>query len=209
VSARRSLPDAFLAKLRSLQASYLIEKDPIKQSGFGGGARRWREEREPILDAIDVDGDLLDMGCANGYLLECLMAWGRQRGRQITPHGLDQGEGLIQLARQRLPGFAANFHVGNAWDWRPRRRYHYAYTLCDCVPEEYLEEYVIRILHRIVAPGGRLILGAYGSRSKNLSPFDTADFLRSRGFAVTGASTGGDPPMASFAWTDRPVSATA
>jgi hypothetical protein len=148
------------------------------------------------------------MGCANGYLLECLMAWGRERGREITPHGLDQGEGLIQLARQRLPNFCDNFQVGNAWDWQAPRRYHYVYTLCDCVPHEYLAEYVRRIWHQVVAPGGRLILGAYGSRSRNLPPFDVAEFLRSRRCTVAGISTGGDPPITSFAWIDRSVSAT-
>ena len=206
MNARRSLPEAFLAKLRSLESSYLIEKDPIKQSGFGGGAKRWRAEREPILDAIEADGDLLDMGCANGYQLECLMAWGQER--EITPHGLDQGEGLIQLARRRLPNFAANFHLGNAWDWQPPRRYHHVYTLCDCVPHDYLEEYLRRVLHQVVAPGGRLILGAYGNRSRDQSPLNTASFLRSLGFAVAGSTAGGDPPITSFAWMDRPLSSS-
>jgi len=199
------LPQSFLNELKALECSYLAEKDPIRQSGFGGGPRRWRAEREPILEAIEADEDLLDVGCANGYLLQCLMAWGQERGLEITPHGLDQGPGLIELARQRFPGFASNFHVGNAWDWRPPRRYRYVYTLVDCVPGEYLPEYVRRVLHRMVAPGGRLILGAYGSRSRNTTPLDVGGFLKSLGYTAAGSATGGQPSVTSFAWVNRPA----
>jgi hypothetical protein len=68
------LPPDFLNRARSLEASYLQTDDPIRQSGFGGGSERWRAERSPILNAIESDGDMLDIGCANGYLLECLVA---------------------------------------------------------------------------------------------------------------------------------------
>lgn len=63
----RTLPNDFLCELELLEAAYLKEDDRIRQSGFSGGAERWRAERGPILDAIDTDGDLLDVGCANGY----------------------------------------------------------------------------------------------------------------------------------------------
>ena len=78
--ARRQLPERFLRELEALESSYLSDDDPIRQSGFGGGPERWRSEREPILEAIEGNGDILDIGCANGYLLECLMIWGRERG---------------------------------------------------------------------------------------------------------------------------------
>ena len=68
----------FLQDLWALEAAYLKEDDPIRQSGFRRGADRWRAERGPILDAIETDEDLLDIGCANGYLLERLVKWGRR-----------------------------------------------------------------------------------------------------------------------------------
>jgi hypothetical protein len=76
------------------------------------------------------------------------------------------------------------------------------YALYDCVPVDYLVEYAERLLQRAVAPGGRLILGAYGSRSRREDPFDIAGFLRTAGFAVAGAVTGGKPPVTAFAWVD-------
>src|ERR671937_40228 len=66
------LPPSFLQHLAHLEAAYLRETDPIRQSGFSGGAERWRAERSPILLAIPESGTVLDVGCANGYLLECL-----------------------------------------------------------------------------------------------------------------------------------------
>lgn len=199
----RKLPSSFLQQLKELEESYLAEGDPIRQSGFGGGPVRWRSEREPILEAIEMDGDLLDVGCANGFLLECLVEWASERGTALTPHGLDQGAELIELAKQRLPAHKSNFHVGNAWDWESPRQFQYVYTMHDCVPIEFLEEYIQRLLSRIVSTKGRLIIGAYGSRSQGTPPFDVEHFLKSRGFSVAGTAGDGKPPITSFAWVDK------
>ena len=197
-----ALPREFLSELEALEESYLAEGDPIRQSGFGGGPERWRAERGPILDAIESGGDLLDVGCANGHLLECLVAWGGERALRIVPHGVDRSARLIELARTRLPAFASNLHVGNAWDWVPPRRYRYVYAIWDCVPSDYLPEYVRRLGRRTVEPGGRLIVGAYGSRSRGIGQPDVTALLTDLGLAVAGAAQGGKPPITSFAWTD-------
>jgi SAM-dependent methyltransferase len=201
-----NLPAEFIAKLEALGSSLLQEEDPIRQSGFGGGPERWRAEREPILDGVDEDGTFLDIGCANGYLLECLVAWARERGAELDPHGLDRSAGLVGLARERLPAFASQLFVGNAWSWESPRRFRYVYTLDDCVPPEYLSRYVRRILGSMVEPAGRLILGAYGSRSRGIPPSDVEGFLRALGLAVAGSAAGGDPPITRFAWVDARAS---
>jgi len=164
---------------------------------------RWRAEREPILEAIETHGDLLDVGCANGFLLECLVEWASERGIALVPYGIDQGAKLIEIARQRLPAHKSNFHVGNAWDWEPPRQFQYVYTMHDCVPIEFLEEYLQRLLSRVVCTEGRLIIGAYGSRSQGTPPFDVEGFLESRGFSIVGTGEGGKPPITSFAWVDK------
>jgi SAM-dependent methyltransferase len=199
----RELPQEFLRKLDALERSYLAETDPIRASGFGGGPKRWRAEREPLLDAVTHDGDILDVGCANGYLLECLVRWGSERGRILIPHGVDRSAALIELARDRLPDFAENLHVGDAWTWAPPREYDYVYALHDCVPLEYLAQYIARLFERAVMVGGRLIVGAYGSRSSGLRPYDVTGFLRSQGYEVLGRSCGGSPPVAEFAWVEK------
>ena len=196
------MPKSFLVELEALESSYLGEDDPIRQSGFGGGRARWRSERDPILDAIDGDGEILDIGCANGYLLECLVTWGRERGLLLQPFGLDQGARLIDLAKLRLPDFESNFVVGNAWDWEPPRRFRYVYTLYDCVPMSYLAEYLHRLHERFLTPQGRLIVGAYGSHSRGVPALNVAEALASAGLVVAGSSAVGNLPIARFAWVD-------
>ncbi len=196
------LPGEFLRYLEVLEKAYLAESDPIRASGFGGGAERWRQEREPLLDAVEADGDLLDVGCANGHLVECLVDWAGERGQCLTPYGVDYGSRLIAQARKLLPQWASHFYVGNAWDWEPPRRYRYVYTLYDCVPRSHLSRYLQRLAGEFVEPSGRLILGAYGSRSRGFGPFDVRSGLEQAGLRVTGSSQGGAPPVAAFAWTD-------
>ncbi len=200
--AAPALPGEFLRYLDVLEKAYLAESDPIRGSGFAGGPERWRREREPLLDAVEGDGDLLDVGCANGYLLECLVEWARERGSELVPYGVDNGARLIERARTRLPHWASHFYVGNAWDWPPPRRFHYVYTLYDCVPRSHLDRYLRRLANDVVAPAGRLIVGAYGSRSRGHAPFDVRGGLERAGFRVAGESSGGEPPIALFAWTD-------
>ena len=195
-----TLPEEFISELRELEKSYLSVSDPIQQSGFGGGAERWRKERGVILEAVDGDGDFLDIGCANGYLLECLVGWAEERGILLTPYGVDIGPRLIERAKQRLPQHAADFWVANAWDWRPPRKFRYVYTLYDCVPARFFRAYVRRLVERYVAKSGTLIIGAYGSYSRNEPARDVADDLRSFGFAVAGNASVGPPLATRIAW---------
>lgn len=198
--ARQPLPSDFLAQLHSLEASYLRESDPMRQSGFAGGPERWRLEREPILTPMVEDGDILDVGCANGHLLECLVAWAREREVRLTPYGVDQGARLVALARRRLSQYSDNFYVANAWEWEPPRRFRYVYSVHDCVPEELFGAYVERLLNVAVAPGGLLILGAYGSQSRGIQPLDLGQALTSSGLTPAGGVTVGEPPISRFAW---------
>jgi len=197
------LPPEFLAHIGSLEGAYLASDDPIEQSGFHGGPERWRSEREPILNAVDGDGSFLDAGCANGYLLECLIRWARDRGVTLEPYGVDIGPRLIAEAKRRLNAFADNFWVANAWDWRAPRRFRYVYTLNDCVPPQLLRAYVLHLLDSVVEPGGRLIVGSYGSRSRGEPPLEIAEALASFGLDVTGRAYGGEPPITAFAWVDN------
>jgi SAM-dependent methyltransferase len=198
----RALPNDFLSALAALPEAYLQHTDPIRQSGFGGGAERWKAEREPILDGVIQSGSFIDIGCANGYLLECLVEWGRERGLELEPFGLDLNAELIALARRRFPDLESNFYLANAWMWEPPKRFDFVYSLYDNVPLTYLADYIRHLLSNAVAPGGRLIVGAYGSRTRNEPAFDVAQFIKSAGFEVAGPVSAGSVPEARFAWVD-------
>ncbi len=88
---------------------YLRGENPRAQSGFGGDERRWELARRPIVTAIDRDGSFLDIGCANGYLLESVVRWATHR---IEPYGLDFPRCSWSLARRRLPQWADRIFLG-------------------------------------------------------------------------------------------------
>ena len=90
----RSRDDFFDSLRRDIAAYYLAEPDnPYRMSGRSKGAERWEETRRCIALAIDAPGDVMDIGCANGLLLESLLAWSPHR---IVPHGIDFVQELIE-----------------------------------------------------------------------------------------------------------------
>ncbi|HZU99470.1 MAG TPA: class I SAM-dependent methyltransferase [Planctomycetota bacterium] len=156
--------DFFTRELALHESAYLATDDPRAQSGFRGDAARWERARRVIARAIDEDGAFLDVGCANGLLLESLVAWTALDGRRIEPFGLDISERLAALARARVG--AERIFVGNALTWRPPRRFDFVRTELVYVPEARRAEYLTRLLRDVVAPDGRLIVCSYGSATR-------------------------------------------
>ena len=197
----------FESMRRDFRRRYLASDDPWRQSGWGSTPERWRLAREVILSAVERSGTFVDIGCANGLLLECLIAWATERGVVIEPHGIDLVPELIELARKRLPAYASNFATANAFTWIPLRRYDYAHLLLESAPPSRHREFISRILDSAIARGGRLIVSNYGSRSKNETPFDVAGYLSSLSFAVAGSASASEPDgfvITRTAWIDSP-----
>ena len=178
---------------------YLAEPgNPYRESGRSSGAARWEETRRCIADSVDRDGDFMDVGCANGLLLETLATWCRERGHAIVPHGIDFVPELIELARRRHPAHAASFEVANAFHWQPRRRYDFVRLGLEIVPADDRTELVRRVFARALAPRGRLIVCHYPDRGETL--LDVAAFLEREGQRVVGRSSA---PNVDLAWIER------
>jgi trans-aconitate methyltransferase len=160
-------------------AAYLEGDNPRAQSGFGGDEARWETARRPIADAIDRDGTFLDIGCASGHLMECLVRWTTHR---IEPYGLDLSPTLADLARRRLPHWADRIFVGNALTWQPPRRFDFVRTELVYVPAQRQRAFVQRLLDDIVAAGGRLIVCGYGSPRSNVPTHPVRQLVRTYGF---------------------------
>ena len=179
---------------------YLADpSNPYRQSGKTGGAEHWEVTRRCIAEAVNADGDYLDLGCANGLLLESLVGWCAERGHRITPHGLDFIPELVELARQRLPEYAGNFHVANAYLWTPPRRYRFVQLLLTTVPPADQRGFVARVLKEMVASPGRLIVAVYGL-GDSATPEVAVETLEELGFEVVGATA---CVSASVAWIDK------
>lgn len=104
----------FLEERAFHEAKYLAGTNPRQQSGFGRDERDWERFRRPIVAPIDRDGSFLDIGCANGLLMENVVAWAGEDGHRVEPYGLDISRKLAELARQRLPRWRDRIFVGNA-----------------------------------------------------------------------------------------------
>lgn len=199
--------DEWYERIRDiLEAAYLAANDPQRQSGLSGDAAHW-ERRRVIVEAVDHDGSFLDIGCANGLLMETMAAWAEARGHHIEPYGLDISPKLAALARTRLPRWKDRINVGNAMEWDSPRRFEYVRTELVYVPEPRQPELVDRLLNRVATPGGRLIVCAYRPKgARDADPI--GEFLRSWGFRVSGEATATDPTDGGVAtrvvWIDAP-----
>jgi hypothetical protein len=192
----------FADTARLIEPAYLRATTPEGGSGMGGGPQEWRARRSMIVEGLHRDGTFLDIGCANGLLMETVREWAAERGRSIEPYGIDIAPGLVGLARRRLPHWADRIEPGNALDWRPAdgRRFTFAHVLADTVPRARLGE-LIRHVRGLVEPGGRVLLSVYqpeggGDRS-------AAERLAELGIPVAGSASGDGPPgTATTAWID-------
>jgi len=137
--------------------------NPRQQSGFGRDQGDWERFRRGIVAPVERDGSFLDIGCANGLLMESVVQWASEDGHSLEPYGLDISEKLAELARQRLPRWRDRIFVGNALLWEPPQRFDFVRTEMVYVPNTRRREYMERLLARVVAPGGRLIVCSYGS----------------------------------------------
>lgn len=201
--------DAFVETQRAwLERAYLESPTPEGGSGFGGTPDEWRTAREPLVDAIAHDGTFLDLGCANGLLMESVHHWCAERGLAVEPFGVDISAGLIARARERLPYWADRMWVGDAATWAHARgqRFGYVHTLLDSVPAARRGALVRHVLDSVVAPGGRLIVSNYTRGTAH--DCTAAQVLGALGYDVAGEARapGGDrhtPPQS--AWIDAPA----
>ena len=134
------------AVLALVEPAYLAGQTPQSQSGKSGDARSWELGRRLILDAVDRDGTLLDIGCANGLLMESIAASSTDDGHALEPYGVDISAGLAHLARDRCPQWADRIWTANAATWRPPRRFDFVRTGLDYVPDRSRRPYVGHLL---------------------------------------------------------------
>jgi 2-polyprenyl-3-methyl-5-hydroxy-6-metoxy-1,4-benzoquinol methylase len=194
---------------RLLDPSYLRAATPQGGSGFGGGADEWRAARSMLCDAVEHDGTFLDVGCANGLLMESIVAWCAEKGVQVEPHGLDISAPLVDLARTRLPQWADRIWVGDALSWAHSDgvRFDVVHVLLDAVRDERWRDMIDHLLASVVAPGGRLLVSQYNQ----VTPENHAAAILTRlGYVVDGVTSvplrPGRPDASPSAWVEAPTS---
>ena len=193
-----------------LEESYLAANargDVAGGSGSGGGLARWDKKRRVLTRAFDHDGTWLDVGCANGLLMETVAWWTAEAGLRIEPYGLDLSARIAEAARRRLPHWADRIWTGNVMTWEPPMSFDYVTVLADSVPAEARRDLIERLIAKFLNPSGRLIFSIYMPRPPE-APAETppaSDALRRFGYRVEGeaeARIDGELKV-STAWLDK------
>jgi SAM-dependent methyltransferase len=150
-------------------------------SGSSRVAGGWERARSLLVDAVEPGQTFLDVGCANGHLMECMAAWAG-----VEPYGLEISPELAALARQRLPQWTARIWVGNGLDWEPPHTFDVVRTGIDYVPPARRRDLVEHLLGYC----GRLVLGVHNEERH--AP-GLAETVAGWGFAVAGLSERSHP----------------
>jgi hypothetical protein len=160
-----SAEEFFECYAREITELYLSKDNPRAQSGHGSDVFWWRHVRSMILEPILSDGTFIDIGCANGHLIESLDKWMQNTDVAVQFYGLELSKGLFDLAVQRLPAFSARLFHGNALYWKPPFRFDYVYTMIlSDIPRELHKEFLCNLFENYVKPGGKLILGPWNNK---------------------------------------------
>ncbi|MBA3339218.1 MAG: SAM-dependent methyltransferase [Geodermatophilaceae bacterium] len=199
--------DWHAAVLAIVEASYLSADNPRGQSGHSGDEGRWEQARRLLVDALPGSCSFLDVGCANGYLMESLVGWAAEEGMTVEPYGLDISARLTELARRRLPDWADRIWTANILGWLPPLRFDAVRTGLDYAPPHRRADLVAHLVAEVVAPGGRLVVGTFNEESD----LDTLESrMRSWGYTISGrtARPHRNPGLAYKAfWLDLPQGA--
>lgn len=166
--------------LAVIEPAYLAATTEEMGSGHSGTPEEWEQSRGLIMEAVERSGTFLDIGCANGLLMASVARWSKDRGLAIEPYGVEISPRLADLARTRYPQWRERIWAANADDWAPPQRFDMVRTGLDYVPPSDREAFVQHLFDRVVAPGGRLIVG---KNNEDRGRSEIADSLRSWGWS--------------------------
>ena len=156
--------------------AYLAAETLEDGSGSNRDAAGWKYARSLIAGAVEPGQTFLDIGCANGHLLESMARWAR-----VEPYGLEISAELAALARRRLPRWGDRIWVGNAVNWTPPHGFAVIRASLDFVPVPRRRQ----LLDHLLSYAGRVVIGVFNEEQEARS---LEDEVLSWGFAVSGRS---------------------
>jgi hypothetical protein len=156
--------------------AYLAAETPEGGSGSSRDAAGWERARSLVADAVEAGQSLLDIGCANGHLMESMAAWA-----SVEPYGLEISPELAEVARLRLPRWADRIWLGNAGDWRPPRGFDVVRTTLDYVPDPRRRA----LLEHLLSYADRVVIGVFNEERELRTQ---EELVAGWGFEIAGRS---------------------
>lgn len=152
----------------STRATELIEGSCVR----GADYETWEKQRRFIAETIHHSGSIIDIGCANGFLLRCLQEWSEYA---LTPYGIDVNEESIDDAKKLFSNLSKNFEAVSFRDFLAGKHglpETYDFIYWNVWDDWYFDEnekiQQVRVLLEKVNLGGRLVLGFYDAeKAKN------------------------------------------
>lgn len=160
------------------------EDTPWRKSARSGTFAEWTRLHIPIIECINSSGSVLDTVCGNGFLLECLMEWGRHKDLELIPFGLEYSLPVKEKAKLRHPQYPDNFFHGNAWEWVPPQKFNFVLVDLVTIPIQLRQNYVEKLLDAYVVSGGRLIVSHNRNHHEDLSEQWITDDVGEYGFKI-------------------------
>jgi SAM-dependent methyltransferase len=156
--------------------AYLAATTPEGGSGSSRDAIGWKYARSLLADAVERGQTFLDVGCANGFLMESMARWAG-----VEPYGLEISPELADLARRRLPHWRDRVWVGNALDWTPPHRFDVVRTGLDYVPRPRRQQ----LVEHLLSYSSRLVVGVFNEEREQRA---LESEVNGWGFAIAGRS---------------------
>jgi hypothetical protein len=153
--------------------AYLASETAEGGSGSSRDPAGWERARSLLADAVRPGHTFLDVGCANGHLMDSMAAWA-----DVEPYGLEISPELAELARRRLPRWADRIWVGNALDWSPPHRFDVVRTGF-YVPGRRRRQ----LMERLLSYCDRLVIGVFNEERETRA---LEDEVAGWGFAIAG-----------------------
>jgi hypothetical protein len=174
-------------------------------TGDAVGFDYWYDHRHPIVHAINRSGTLLDIGCANGFLLRCLVEWSEHT---LVPYGVEPDEALLARCKVLFSGLENHFatlplhRLNEAKNVGLPEQFDFVYW---CVWDNFhftdkrFDGWLDRA-YGAVKKGGRLILGFYDGDLDVIS--EKVDWL-DENFRRVENKLDSDTKEEAFVWWDK------
>jgi ubiquinone/menaquinone biosynthesis C-methylase UbiE len=116
----------------------------------------YRQFLNPVLDEIENDSNLLDIGTGSGKMLEILF-----NEKNVKGVGIDTNEGMLKEAEVKLKNTNAKLHLINAGDALPFKKNSFDYvTICSVLfhmKEEEIDQMLMDSLN-VLKENGKIII---------------------------------------------------